>query len=50
MFRCITAKKNKQKENSNEHEYKKYQRKKTVTHITNHIFINYWVTIYSVQK
>lgn len=23
--------------NSNEHEYKKYRKKKTVTHITNHI-------------
>lgn len=29
---------------------KNIEEKKTVTHITNHIFINYWVTIYSVQK
>lgn len=26
------------------------EKKKTVTHITNHIFTNYWVTRYSVEK
>lgn len=52
MFRCITTKKNKHLKtkipmNMN---IKNIGKKKTVTHITNHIFTNYWVTRYSVEK